>query len=159
MSNTITGYPEEKYRLSAALRTSLGFAVLAIICIFFSDISISTQEPWTEFKRMLVGAVTPDFFSIDTIFHALVQTVAFALIGVALGAGVGFLLAQIFHIALVRIVAVVRFPIAQSVPSTAMRGQVTFVMRSLNRRRSFLERGLRTSTSSTLCAVLAVTNS
>jgi hypothetical protein len=47
--------------------------------------------------------------------------------------------------ALVRIVAVVRLPMAPSVPSTAMRGQVTSAMRPLNMRRSFLARGRRTS--------------
>jgi len=87
------------------MRTSLGFFALAVVCLFFSDISISTQEPWVELERMLIGAVTPDFSPFSAIAHALIQTIAFALIGVALSAGVGFLLAQIFHVAAVRIVS------------------------------------------------------
>lgn len=104
MSRVLTRDVDERYRLSAAVRTSLGFIALAIICLFFSDITISTQEPWTEFRRMLIGAVTPDFFSVETIAYALLQTVAFALIGVALGAGIGFLLAQVFHFGAVRVI-------------------------------------------------------
>ena len=59
----------------------------------------------------------------------------------------------------VRIVAVVRLPIAPSVPSTAMRGQVTSAMLPLNMRRSFLSRGRRTSRIVTSCAAAAAANS
>ena len=58
---------------------------------------------------MLWGVVTPDFLAVQTIGTAILQTVAFALVGVALAAVGGFLLAQFFHIAAVRMAcAVVR---------------------------------------------------
>ena len=55
--------------------------------------------------------------------------------------------------------AVVRLPMAPSVPSTAMRGQVTSAMRPVNIRRSFLARGRRTSRICTSYARLASANS
>ena len=54
--------------------------------------------------------------------------------------------------------AVVRLPMAQSVPSTAITGQVTSAIRPLNRCKSFLSRGLRTSRILTLLAIHAAAN-
>jgi phosphonate transport system permease protein len=51
---------------------------------------------------MLWGVITPDFLAVETIGTAILQTVAFALVGVALAAVGGFVLAQFFHIAIVR---------------------------------------------------------
>jgi phosphonate transport system permease protein len=53
-------------------------------------------------KRLLWGVVTPDFLALETIGTAILQTIAFALVGVALAAVAGFVLAQFFHIGLVR---------------------------------------------------------
>ena len=81
---------------------SLGFVVLAVVCLVFADLSITTLDPWTEMKRMGMGFVTPDFFAVTNIGKVIIQTISFAMCGVALGAFFGFFLAQIFHIALVR---------------------------------------------------------
>ena len=89
---------------SPVVKTSLGFVGLALLCLLFADISITTFDPWLEMKRMLWGVVTPDFFAIETIGKAIVQTVTFALIGVALGAVGGFILAQVFHLWIIRVV-------------------------------------------------------
>ncbi len=91
-------------RYSPMVRTSLGFIGVALVALYFADISITTHDPWAEINRMVVGVFTPDFLAIDAIGSALVKTVAFALIGVALGAVAGFLLAQVFHFTLVRLV-------------------------------------------------------
>lgn len=91
-------------RYSAMARTSVAFVGVALFAFYFADISITTLDPWAEINRMLVGVVTPDFFSVDVIGSAIVKTVAFALIGVALGAVSGFILAQFFHLRLVRLV-------------------------------------------------------
>ena len=78
------------------------FVAVAAVCLPFADLSISTQDPWTEMGRMLWGVVTPDFLALETIGTAILQTVAFALVGVAIAAVSGFVLAQFFHIAVVR---------------------------------------------------------
>jgi phosphonate transport system permease protein len=96
-----TDTPRPRY--SAMVRTSLGFVGIAAICLLFADISVTTHDPWFEARRMLLGAVTPDFLALDIIGRALVKTVAFALVGVALGAVAGFGLAQVFHFRLVRL--------------------------------------------------------
>lgn len=79
-----------------AVNTSLGFLGLAVICLLFADLEISTVDPWAEMGRMAMGVVTPDFFSVDRLGNALLQTVAFAVLGVALGSVGGFGLALVF---------------------------------------------------------------
>jgi len=91
-------------KYSAMAQTSVTFVGIAVIALYFADVSITTHDPWAEINRMLRGAVTPDFFAVEAIGSALVKTVAFALIGVALGAAAGFVLAQIFHLAIVRVI-------------------------------------------------------
>ena len=89
---------------SSMVRISLIFICVALFCFYFADISITTRSPWLEIDRMLVGIFTPDFLAINAIGDALLKTVSFAIIGVALGAVSGFLLAQIFHLRVVRLV-------------------------------------------------------
>lgn len=79
------------------IRTSLGFLALALLCLGLSDIEITTLDPWGELGRMVRGFATPDFVGIDRLADALLQTVAFAVLGVAFGAAGGFVLAPLFH--------------------------------------------------------------
>ena len=90
-------------RHSPTFRTSLAFLASAAVLLWFADLEISTLDPWTELGRMALGAVTPDFFSIDDLGWALLMTVVFAFGGVSLGAGAGFALAMVFHLRLVRV--------------------------------------------------------
>ena len=89
-------------RYSAVVKTSFAFVALAAVCLLFADVSVTTLDPWSEIGRMAWGVLTPDFLAVDTIGTALLQTVAFALTGVALGAAGGFVLAQFFHLGPVR---------------------------------------------------------
>jgi phosphonate transport system permease protein len=87
---------------SPAVVVSFVFVGVAAFCLLFADLSITTLDPWTELGRMLQGMVTPDFLAVESIGTAILQTIAFALVGVALAAVAGFVLAQFFHVALVR---------------------------------------------------------
>ena len=89
-------------RSSSMTRTSFLFVWIAVVCSLFADISITTLDPWGEFSRMAKGVLAPDFLAVADIGFVIVQTVAFALCGVALGAVGGFFLAQVFHIGPVR---------------------------------------------------------
>jgi len=89
-------------RYSPTVTISFVFVAIAAICLVFADVAISTIDPWAEIRRMVRGVFTPDFLAVETIGTAILQTVAFALVGVFLGAVGGFLLAQFFHIAPVR---------------------------------------------------------
>ena len=89
-------------RYSPVVKTSAGFVVVAAVCLAFADISIITLDPWSEMRRMAWGAITPDFGAVVGIAMVIVQTIAFALTGVALGAIGGFLLSQVFHLGPVR---------------------------------------------------------
>lgn len=89
-------------RYSQSVILSFIFVAIAAVCLLFADVSITTHDPWAEIRRLLWGIATPDFFAVEAIGTAMLQTVAFALVGVALAAVGGFVLAQFFHIAMVR---------------------------------------------------------
>jgi phosphonate transport system permease protein len=89
-------------RYSQAVVVSFVFVAIAAFCLAFADLSITTLDPWAEIGRMARGFGTPDFFAVETIGTAILQTIAFALIGVALAAVGGFVLAQFFHVGPVR---------------------------------------------------------
>lgn len=87
---------------SATVRTSLGFVALAIVCLFFADFEISAHSPWGELGRLFLGVVQPDFSGVDYLGVAILRTLAFAFVGVGLGAAVGLLLALAFRSRIVR---------------------------------------------------------
>ncbi len=87
---------------SPMVRTSLGFVVVALVCLLFADLEISSVNPWTELARLAAGIVTPDFTAVDALGTALLRTVAFAFVGVALGVVGGFFLSLVFDWRIVR---------------------------------------------------------
>lgn len=87
---------------SPMVRTSLGFVAVALVCLVFADLEISSVNPWTELGRLAAGIVTPDFTAVDELGIALLRTVAFAFVGVALGVLGGFFLALVFDWRIVR---------------------------------------------------------
>ncbi|MEQ5803006.1 ABC transporter permease [Halomonas sp. H10-9-1] len=84
-------------RHSATVRTSLGFVALAVACLLVADFQISAHDPWAELGRLFLGLARPDFSAVDYLGVALVRTLAFAFVGVGLGAAAGLLLALVFH--------------------------------------------------------------
>jgi len=85
-------------RPGAPLRnTTLIFIGIAAACLAVADVEISTLDPWTELGRMAHGLVTPDFTATERLAESLLHTVAFALLGVALGNAAGFALALVFE--------------------------------------------------------------
>ncbi len=88
---------------SPLARTTAAFLLVALVSVAFADIAISTVDPWTEFRRLLAGIVTPDFYSTESLGLALVYTLAFALLGVAVANVCGFVLALLFAFRIVRV--------------------------------------------------------
>lgn len=87
------------------LRTSLSFLVIAVIAFFAADISISTLDPWVELKKMGLGMLTPDFFSLPEFGRALFNTISFALLGLVLAVILGSFLSLFFDITAVRLLS------------------------------------------------------
>ena len=86
--------------------TSLLFLISALLCLAVADISITALNPWGEMLRLVRGVLSPDLLSIEA--WSVVWTVAFAVVGVGIGATAGFLLAIAFpHFAAVRGTALV----------------------------------------------------
>ncbi|HET6146420.1 MAG TPA: ABC transporter permease [Polyangia bacterium] len=84
-------------RRSAAFKTSLLLLAVALACLALADLRVTTQDPWGELRRIARGFLTPNFLAFGELAQALGQTVAFALFGVGLGAGAGFVLSLAFH--------------------------------------------------------------
>ena len=76
---------------SSASAVFLGAALVSLI---FADIAVTALDPWAEIRRLLRGVIRPDFLSVEAM--SIVWTVAFAVIGVSLGAVAGFLMALVF---------------------------------------------------------------
>jgi phosphonate transport system permease protein len=75
----------------AFTNTSGLFLLSAAACLLVADIAISALNPWQEFRRLAAGILRPDFLSVEA--WSVVWTVAFAVVGVGLGATSGFCLA------------------------------------------------------------------
>ena len=88
---------------SPLARTTSIFLFIAIVCLVFADIAITTVDPWREFRLLLSGIITPNFYSTDDLALAMAYTVAFAVLGVAVGNVMGFFLALIFFSRIVRV--------------------------------------------------------
>ena len=84
-------------------RTSLIFALIAIFCLFWSDLEISTGNPGAELKKIGIGLLTPDFSSLSLNFNAVLNTVFFAVCGISLGIVCGFIASFFFKNRLVRL--------------------------------------------------------
>ncbi|MBO0765359.1 MAG: ABC transporter permease [Hyphomicrobiaceae bacterium] len=86
--------------------TSLLFLLSALACLTVADIAVTALNPWGEMLRLLRGVLRPDFLSVEA--WSVVWTVAFAVVGVAIGATAGLPLAILFpRFAGVRLAAVV----------------------------------------------------
>jgi phosphonate transport system permease protein len=86
--------------------TSLWFLISALFCLLVADIAVTALSPLAEMLRLLRGIVRPDVLAIEA--WSVVWTVAFAVVGVGIGATAGFVLAIAFpRFAAVRGLAVV----------------------------------------------------
>jgi phosphonate transport system permease protein len=89
-------------RASPAVQTSLGFLLLALTCLAFADVAVTTAYPWREMAHLAIGIVTPDFRAVHGLGEAVVKTVAFAFVGISWASIFGFLLSLVFHLRAVR---------------------------------------------------------
>ncbi|UMY19177.1 ABC transporter permease [Methylobacterium organophilum] len=67
------------------------FVALALAALLTADLHVSSLNPFADLQRLLAGLIRPDFLSVE--IRSIAYTVAFAVLGVGLGAGAGFLLA------------------------------------------------------------------
>ena len=91
------------YKHSPAWKVSWLFVLIAGFSLLLADIEIISLEPWQELKRLFSGLFSPDWSNPLEIGEAFLQTLAFAILGVAGGSFFGFLLALIFHWRWVRV--------------------------------------------------------
>ncbi len=85
------------YQHSSRWKISWLFVLIALICIPFADLEINTFDPSAELIRFMSGLIQPTLNNINNPLNALLQTIAFAFLGVSFGSVIGFFLALIFH--------------------------------------------------------------
>jgi phosphonate transport system permease protein len=83
----------------------LGVILLALALMPFADLAVSTRDPLAHVLRFLGGFLKPDFFSLTSVGWAVAYTIAFGLLGVAIGSVLGLLLAPIHHLRPIRALA------------------------------------------------------
>jgi len=81
-------------RLTSVCLLMVGAALLALIG---ADFQVYSVDPWQEISRIGLGLVQPSWSSGASLLQALLHTIAFALLAVALAAPLGLLLAMVFH--------------------------------------------------------------
>lgn len=74
--------------------TTLAFILAGLASMLVADLAISSSHPGAEMLRLLRGLLAPDWAAVGA--RSLATTVAFAVLGVALGSASGFLLALVF---------------------------------------------------------------
>lgn len=67
------------------------FAAAALAGLLAADLHVTTLHPWADLERLLGGLIRPDILAVEG--WSVLYTVAFAVLGVGLGAGAGLLLA------------------------------------------------------------------
>ncbi len=75
-------------------RTTGALLLAGLAALAIADIAVTAAHPWAELERLLRGLATPDLWAVDA--RSVVNTVAFAVLGVGLGAASGFGLALVF---------------------------------------------------------------
>jgi phosphonate transport system permease protein len=70
------------------------FLFIACLALIVADIAVTTLDPWAEIRRLVSGIMHADILSVHAM--SVVWTVAFAALGVALGASAGFAMALAF---------------------------------------------------------------
>src|SRR4051812_39225595 len=83
--------PPRKFGYVAASRL---FLLLALLSLVLADLKVTALDPWAELRRLLAGIVRPDLLTVEV--KSIVWTVAFAVLGVGLGASAGLALAVVF---------------------------------------------------------------
>src|SRR5215212_4861142 len=87
----VRGVPSPKLGYLSASRL---FLILALLSLIVADLTVTALDPWAELRRLLAGLVRPDILSVE--IKSVVWTVAFAVLGVGIGASAGLALAVVF---------------------------------------------------------------
>lgn len=83
------------------------FALVALFCLLFADLDISTLSPGHELWLMAKGLANPKIPDAQQWLNAIVTTLAFSLQGVALAAVLGFVFSVYYHLTWVRVLAAI----------------------------------------------------
>jgi phosphonate transport system permease protein len=66
----------------------------ALLAVAVADIAVTSLDPWLELRRLALGLLRADLYAVEA--RSLVLTVAFAVLGVGIGAAAGLAMALVF---------------------------------------------------------------
>ncbi len=90
-----TGLPFWRLPPASYRSVSLWFGVAAFLCLLVANLAVTTLNPWVELRRLFAGILSPAFASVEA--WSVVLTVAFATLGVSLGAATGLVMAMFYN--------------------------------------------------------------
>lgn len=103
---TRPGWWQPPVSMAAALtRVSLLVVVSALLCLPLADLEWQRGDPWPELGRIASGLLTPHWDGLGILLDAAGQTIAFALLAVAVAAPLGLLMAVYFDWRWLRVIA------------------------------------------------------
>ena len=102
-SASINNSAGQRSQFPVSIKLSLMFVLIGLLCLLAGDFQITTLTPWLEFKRMALGIMSPRWMSPALLFDALLKTLAYAFVAVAVASVIGGMLAFVFHLRSVRI--------------------------------------------------------
>src|SRR5712691_9586977 len=89
MAARVLALPKLGYLSASSL-----FLLIAAVALLLADLEVIALDPWAEMRRLVFGLIRPDLLSIEVM--SVVWTVAFAVLGVAIGASTGLMFALAF---------------------------------------------------------------
>ena len=89
MATRLLVLPRLSYR-----SVSLLLLMAALLGLAIADLRVTALDPWLELRRLLTGLLHTDVLAVEA--RSLVLTVAFAVVGVGIGATAGLALALVF---------------------------------------------------------------
>lgn len=93
----------KRLRKRPLLAVSIAFLGVAIGLLPVADLTIYPSSPWQELARIGRGLLTPQWHDSQTLILAIARTLAFALLGVALSASLGLIVAFFYRWRLIRL--------------------------------------------------------
>ena len=93
----MTDVSVQRWRAGYWQKQALWLYLIGILAWWLADIAVLAIDPWHELELMATGLLTPDLGRMEYLLQAIWQTVAFALLGVALSLLIGLPLALVYR--------------------------------------------------------------
>lgn len=88
---------------SKELNVTFAFILFALICLYFSDLEITTLDPYSELNKFFFSIIEIKFDGITTILDAILQTVFIATVSIVFSSFFGFIFAIYYKYTILKV--------------------------------------------------------